>query len=505
MILRAIVTSWFETRRVFLLVLGLGLFAMAARNVTDPDVWWHLRTGQLIAQTHALVRNDPFSFTRFGQPWVNHEWLSDLLLYRLFQATGWVGLIITFSALTAATLMLVFLRCTGKPYLAALALLLGAYVSAPGWGVRPHTISLLFASIFLLILDRSEQRPRLVWWTAPLTLLWVNLHAGYALGIALIAMFLAGEGLEAILGESAGFVRSRRLRDLAIALAACLAVVPLNPNGFEMYAYPITTLSSPAMQQFIAEWASPDFHGGKYFPFLLLLLVLVLLLSGSRRKIRPRELLLLLVTTAGALRSVRLMPVFALIAVPVLSELIEGWWEERGWSLLPAVAQSSRMQVFNLLVLAGVLVFAGVRIKTVGDHQPQTEVEHFPASAVAFLARARPPAPIFNHYNFGGYLIWKLYPDYKVYIDGRADLYGDRFLKDFARIYYVTDPEWRESLERWNIQTVMLPPDSPLVAALKLSGTWTEIYSDSQAAILTRAPRPETSGVTFVTPPNPEG
>jgi len=483
------VTGWLETRRVFVMVVALGLMAMAARNVTDPDLWWHLGTGQLIARTHALVHNDPFSFTRFGEPWLNHEWLSDLLLYGLYQATGWVGLIVTFAALTAATLMLVFLRCAGRPYLAGLALLAGAYVSAPGWGVRPQTISLLIASIFLLILDRSEEKPRLLWWTVPLTLLWVNLHAGYALGIALIAMFLAGEGLEAILGGRAGVVRGRRLRDLALALLACLAVVPLNPNGFEMYAYPITTLRSPAMQQFIAEWASPDFHAVKYFPFLLLLLALVVLLGSSRRKIRPRELLLLLVTTAAALRSVRHIPVFALIAVPVLSELIEGWWEERGWSLVPAVAGSSRKKVFNPLVLAGVLVFAGMRVRMVADRQPQTEVEHFPASAASFLARTRPPAPIFNHYNFGGYLIWTLHPDYKVYIDGRADLYGDRFLKDFARIYYVTDPEWRESLERWNIQTVMLPPDSPLVAALKLTGTWTQVYSDSQAAILTRAPR----------------
>ena len=480
-------TEWLETRRVLVMVVALGLVAMAARNVTDPDVWWHLRTGQLIAQTHALARNDPFSFTRFGQPWVNHEWLSDLVLYGLYRATGWVGLIIIFAALTASTLMLVFLRCAGRPYLAGLAVLAGAYVSAPGWGVRPQTISLFIASIFLLLLDRSEQEPRLLWWTVPLTLLWVNLHAGYALGIALIAMFLAGEGLEAILGKSAGFLRSRRLRDLAIALGACLAVVPLNPNGFEMYVYPMTTLRSPSMQQFIAEWASPDFHGGKYFPFLLLLVALALLAGSSRRKIRPRELLLLLLTTAAALRSVRHIPVFALIAVPVLSELIEGWWEEHGCSLAPRGAGSSRKQVFNLLVLAGVLVFAGMRIKTVGDRQPQTEVEHFPASAVAFLARTRPPGPIFNHYNFGGYLIWKLYPDYKVYIDGRADLYGDRFLSDFARTYHVTDRNWEESTERWNTQTVMLPPDAPLLAALKLRGNWTEVYSDSQATILTRA------------------
>jgi hypothetical protein len=479
------VTVWLETRRVFVMVVALGLFAMAARNVTDPDVWWHLRTGQLIAQAHTFVHTDPYSFTHYGQPWVNHEWLSDVLIYSLFRVAGWTGLIVIFAALTAATFMLIFLRCGGRPYLAGFVLVLGAYVSAPSWGVRPHTTSLFIASVFLLVLDRSEQRPRLLWWTVPLTLLWVNLHAEYALGIALIAVFLLGEWLET-LGERGGIFEGQRLRNLALALLGCLAVVPLNPNGFRMYAYPIDTLRSPAMQHFIAEWSSPNFHEAKYVPFLLMLLALVFLLGRSRRKIRPRELLLLLVTTAGALRSVRHISVWALVAVPILSGLIWGWWGERGRSLVRAGTGPSRRVAFNLLVLVGVLGFAGVRVYLVAKHQSQNEAEHFPASAVRFLTATRPPAPIFNHYNFGGYLIWKLYPDYPVYIDGRADLYGDQFLNEFAGTYYVTDPKWGEHIQHWKIQTILLPPDAPLVAALKLSHEWTEVYTDAQAAILTR-------------------
>ena len=81
--------AWLETRRVFVMVLALGLFAMAARGMTDPDAWWHLRTGELITASHSVPHSDPYSYTRFGQPWVAHEWLSDVVIYRLYRAGGW--------------------------------------------------------------------------------------------------------------------------------------------------------------------------------------------------------------------------------------------------------------------------------------------------------------------------------------------------------------------------------------------------------------------------------
>jgi hypothetical protein len=477
------VIAWLQLRRVLVIVLALGLFAMAARNVTDPDVWWHLRTGELISQTHSFVHTDQYSFTQQGRRWVNHEWLSDLLLYGVYGATGWGGLIVVFAAITSLTLMLAFFRSPGKPYVAALALVIGAYASAPGWGVRPHTISLLLASIFLLVLERSEEKQKLLWWLIPLTLLWVNLHAEYALGIALIGIFLAGESAEAVLDIRP---QSRaRLRALGMTLVASLAVVPLNPNGPLMYSYPLETLRSPAMQQYIAEWGSPNFHEAKYLPFALMLLGILLLLSVSRARVRARDLLLLVVLTAGALRSVRHISVFVLAALPIASGLAQNWWSEQGRRARRVPSITGAKLAVNATVVAAFLIFSIVRVRTVVAHQEQSEAENFPAAAASFLASHHLPGPIFNHYNFGGYFIWKLHPSYPVYIDGRADLYGDQFLHDFAKTYYVTDDNWEAPFRQWNIKTVVLPPDAPLVAALQLTHDWSEVYSDSEAVILT--------------------
>src|SRR4029077_18881739 len=124
-----------------------------------------------------------YSFTRSGLPWVDHEWLSEIIMFVVYRVAGEGGLIVTFAAIIAATLLLVFVRCPGRPYLAALMTLWGAVASAPAWGVRPQMFSLLLASTFLLLLEASAKRPMLVWWTPPLMLLWVNLHAGYPIGL----------------------------------------------------------------------------------------------------------------------------------------------------------------------------------------------------------------------------------------------------------------------------------------------------------------------------------
>jgi hypothetical protein len=483
------VKSLLETRRIFVAVLGLGLFALAARGVADPDVWWHLRTGQLIIQNHQVFHADPYSFTRFGQPWINHEWLSEIVMYGVYRLAGWGGLIVGFAAIIAVSSLLVYLRCPGRPYVAGVFTVWGAAASAPIWGVRPQMFSLLLASIFLLLLERSDKHPGVLWWTAPLTLLWVNLHGAYVIGIGLMILFLVGNLLEVAFGLGDWTQTAAHLRMLALALLACLAVVPLNPNGMRMYWYPLETLHSSAIQKYVDEWFSPNFHQAKELPFLCMLLVTFLALGLSSRRLRTRELLLLLATIWLALHSVRHIPIFVLIAVPILSGSTQALMEQRATSWFGSRASypQSRRMLANAIILAAFALFTIVRVRTVIRQQAETEAQHFPAAAVSFLARQRPPSPILNNYNWGGYLIGKLYPEYRVFIDGRTDLYGDSFMDDFYATYHLTN-DWKGPIQQWQIRTIMLPPDAPLMTALRSRAGWKEVYADSQAVILTQEP-----------------
>jgi hypothetical protein len=485
--IHATVKKLLRTKNVFLIAPFIGLFAMAARNVTDPDVWWHLKTGQYIAEHKSVPHTDPFSYTRAGEPWVAHEWLSELLLYELERTAGWGGLILLFAAVLTAAFFLLYLRCGSATYVAGLATLAAAWATVPVWGVRPQVLSLLLTSLWLLILHRSERDPKILWWTLPLTLLWVNLHAGFAVGVALSALYLAGEWIERGLDRSQQSASSLRIP--AQILLLDLLIVPLNPNGLRMFSYPFETLRSAAMQKYIAEWASPNFHHPEYWPFLLVVLATFATLAWSRLQIRLRDLLLLLISLYTALVSIRLIPLFVLIAVPLVAARL-GNWPRSESERRPQAAASI---LLNSLILLAMTVFAAVHIAQVIRRQPQVEIERFPARAVAFLQLHPPSGPIFNHYDWGGYLIWKLYPSTPVFIDGRADLYGQQLFDQFAETYQFKGT-WQQPFQRWGIDTVLVPPGSPLATGLRSSPGWTVSYEDPQAVVLTGLPdsvRPE--------------
>jgi hypothetical protein len=475
---------------VFVAILAMGLFVMAARNVVDPDVWWHLRTGQLMVETHLVPHSDPYSFTRAGQPWVDHEWLSQVFIYGVYRFAGWGGLTAAFALVIAAALWIAFLRCPGKPYIAGLFTICGALACLPSAGVRPQMLTLLLASVLLWILERSYERPRLLWWTAPLVLLWVNVHAGFALGIVFLFLFLAGDLLDSALHRSESSQLLAHARKLALAIVVCVAVVPLNPNGLQLYRYPLETLRSPAMQGYISEWASPNFHQAEYAPTLLLILSILLFGALSPRRLRVRELLLLCAMTYAALRSVRHIPVFVLVVTPILAALANEWLKQRPVPIWTSGQGSpSRVKLaLNASLLAGFIAFVAIRFVYVVKHQTEAEQQKYPSQAVAFLLSNPSCAPILNDYNWGGYLIWKAYPEYRVFIDGRADLYGDSFMDAFASTYYVRGKSWAAPLEQWSIRSVVLPPDAPLLTALDSTPGWKRVYSDSQAVILRKTP-----------------
>src|SRR4029077_14936197 len=193
-------------------ILLFGLLAMTARSATDPDLWWHLRTGQWIVETGHVPHSDPFSFTRAGHAWVSHEWLSEVAFYELWKHGG-AALLIVFSAIvTTAGFVLLYLRCLlygGKKHWAAAATVLGALASAPSWGVRPQMFTFTLTSLLLWLLEsgnklessNNKHRPRLLFWITPLFLLWLNLHAGFALGLALLFAYALGLIMETAAGN----------------------------------------------------------------------------------------------------------------------------------------------------------------------------------------------------------------------------------------------------------------------------------------------------------------
>lgn len=483
-------TRLLATRRVFVIILALGLFAMAARGVHDPDLWWHLRAGQEMVATHQVLHQDIFSYTRLGQPWIAHEWLSEVLMYLVFRAAGWTGLTLAFAVVIAATFFLLYRQCQGRPYIAGLVVAVGAVATIPSWGVRPQMLSLLLAAIFLGLLSKAERSSpghlRFLWWLPPLLLLWVNLHGGFLLGPAFIAVSLTGWLLEAWMGLRAWPEAWARLRQLGLVLAACLLLVPLNPNGWAIYRYPFETLGSRTMMQYIAEWASPNFHSPDFKPFLAVLLLAWVAVALAGKRLSATQILLLLGTAYAGLSSGRLIPIFILVAVPIVAKSLAELAEQHHWLSASGDSQTTRAPklLVNVVLLLAASTFVALRWSQVLKAQDASEAAYFPKSAVEFVARENPPGPIFNSYDWGGYFIARLYPQYRVFIDGRADLYGK--LMDTFMDTAHGEGDWRQVLQEYGVRTVVLPPTTGLAGLLRLNANWRNVFEDKQAVVFVR-------------------
>lgn len=475
-------------RQVFFILLFLVLFLMTLYPITDPDFWWHLRTGQLILQTHAIPHTDPFSFTSIGKPWVAQEWLSEVFMFGLYRIGSYGLLIFVFSLIITGAFLLSYLRSPRKsrPYVAGFTLLLGAFATWPTWGVRPQMISLLLTSLFLYMLDRHQVEGKLKF-IVPLPvimLVWVNLHAGYILGLIIIAIYVAGSLIE-LLKEKLQKTKSLNALPLnstlmlSATLGASILATLVNPNGLRILLYPFLSLTSQATQQFIQEWFSPDFHQLIWQP--LAWFILAIIIAGMLRKqgISASKILLTLVFVYAALRSMRYVPLFAIVTIPILSEQIGSFFE-----IQPEVKKPSRQ--FNWLIpivmVCSVAVISICFVHVV-QQQPKSEAEDFPKAAVDWIAENHPEGNIFNSYYWGGYIIWRLYPQYQVYVDGRAfDVYGDKFLYDYMDIYRAQS-NWEEALDKQAVRLVVVDPKSGLASALRQSSGWEIVYEDQLSVL----------------------
>jgi len=487
-----------SSRRLLVFVFMVLIFTGSAQPITDPDFWWHLRTGQYIVATRSVPHTDIFSTLRLGSEWVTHEWLSEVFIYGVFRVLGFGGLIVVFSLLITAAFWIAFQRCrrlAAHPYVAGFAVLLGAAATMPTWGVRPQMFSLLLASIFISFLDRysrHEQMPS-IWWLAPLMILWVNLHAGFALGPVLIVLTITGLLLDWLLLRQDSFAEVwRRARPLCWLLIMCVAAVCLNPNGLRIYSYPFETLTSQAMMQVIREWRSPDFHNPLFQGLALLLLATFSALALSRKRARPGELLVLAVTAWATLTSARNVAFFALVATALLAEHSWTFITNHRWGQWLDESEKRESEgklapklVLNVLLLSFALAIVVLGLRRAVAQQPVSTAQRFPAAAVEFILAQRPAQPIFNEYVWGGYLIWRLYPDYRVYIDGRADVYGDRLVEEWLATH-DGKPSWRDGLDRRGIRMVLIKPDAALASLLRQDSGWQNVFEDKEAVIFVR-------------------
>lgn len=483
-------------RRLVVWLSFLAVFTMAVRVSVDTDTWWHLRAGEWMVDNGQILRMDPFSLTRQGEPWIYPGWLAQITLYSVYRIFGFAGLNLFTALMVVLTFVFVWPQLEAPPLMRAFVLVLAAAVSGVYWSARPHLFSFVLSGIFLWVLYIVKKgKKRWVWVLPPLMALWSNLHGGFAVGFIFLFASLFGEMMEAIVDvglKRTTFIKVWQDRRNAIMIYVvigllCALAVAVNPHGPQMLLYPFKTVSVGVLRDFIQEWQSPDFHHLEVHPFIWMLILSTLALAMSQEKKTAYELILLLGFVYMSLTAARNIALFALVAAPILTrhgyKSIQPLLEQIG---VGGQFPNRTVRILNFIIIVILAIASLAKISIPLDNETNREAidAQVPVNAVEFLNQYTSPGPLFNSYNWGGYILWALYPKYLSFVDGRTDLFSDEILEHYL-FAWLAEPGWEEVLDRWDIELALLEPSAPLSMSLQRTG-WKVLYKDESAIVMAR-------------------
>jgi hypothetical protein len=456
-------------------------------SVLGADIFWHLKTGDWILQHHAFPRLGLFSRTAADRPWLAYSWGYEVLLARAYSWAGLRGIAIYGAALTVLVAFSIFWmtrRLSGRFYYSGLLAAIACYSFQLFHVVpRPAFFSMAWFALVLLVLFDAQRtgRAQRLTWLPILFLLWANLHIQFVYGLAAVALLLAinlAQQIAERVGLPTGYLTPRQLPTarLAIIFVLCVMATLVGPYSYELYG--IIYRYSQAKVPYSVVWELQPFALRGYASYLQLLVAVAAFIAvGWQKRLDLFKLALLVLTTAFALRTQR-DAWFQCIAA---AACIAGAMRE---DELAEPAETS-------LQLAGVLV-AVVLIATLGapkiafsEHALRRAMSnYFPIDAADYIQQRALPGPLWNPFDWGGFLVWYL-PDYPVAIDGRTDLYGDAMLKRFQETQngatdYRSDPYLAES------RVVLTRTRDPLARLLENDPRYDELYSDSIATVFAR-------------------
>ncbi len=492
------------------LLVALTYGATASRLLGDAGIGWHIRNGQQMLQTHSITRTDSFSSTMNGQAWYAWEWLYDLGIASIHGWLGLNGVVLVTATIIAATFAFVLriALCRGgslPPTVVLLMLSLGA--SAIHWLARPHVLSWLFAVVWFQVVDSWESattdRNRRLFWLPVLMVGWVNLHGGFLVGFLLLGVYLAGNLIEYFTCSKQREIGNRLKQLGTVALLSLLASL-VNPFGYQLHVHIYQYLSNRFLMNHIEEFRSPNFHGAAEQCFVALLLITIVVLAIARSKPRASQVLVILFAAASGLYASRNLPVssmlLVLIVAPLLSRaVVEASADEGVASWLRGFFSrcdsfTSRMGRMELNLRSGLWPVVAVIMSLaiclqhgrLGSRElmdAQFDAKRFPVQAVeAISQREMISGPIFCPDYWGGYLIYRLYPQARVFMDDRHDLYGEAFLKEYLKVIRV-QPGWERVLSDGQVGFVLVPRESALATILRQTKPWIAIHED-EAAVL---------------------
>ncbi len=478
----------------FFVAVLIWLFAASAGGwsslLLDGDAGWHIRTGEYILAHGQIPTHDIFSFSRPDAPWFAWEWLSDVIYASLFRAAGLKGVVLLAGILIAlfSTIILRFALWRGaNPMVAVPLTLLAVGSSTIHFLARPHLFTLLLLPLALWLVEMDRRSPgRRLWLLIPLTSVWTNLHGGFVLFLALLALLVAGLAVESWMRQPR---RSQILR-YSILLAGCSLATLVNPFGLGLHRHILEYLHADWIRNMVQEFQAPTFRSEGQIQFELLL-ILGLLVSAillvQRRAVEPLWIIFL---AHSSLTSVRHAPLYAAIASPILAAELTALWRQtislkRNNSFSQILYQVGKdlEPMFRRTTTWGALAFCIILIATPPSAWPiNFPKEIFPVEMIHRHSERLSAGRTFTTDQWADYLIFSFYPQQRVFVDGRSDFYGEAMGREYLELLqggFSTE----KILKRYSFDTLLIPVSSPLSQVLKGRAGWSVLEDDGRAIL----------------------
>lgn len=471
-----------HTRTLFLFIFSYLTLLITLFFNTEFDTYWHIKVGEWIISHHAVPDTGIFSQTKADAPWTPHSWLAEVIIYVIFNLLGWPGLVVMgiVAVTTGILIMLKYLLEQLSPMRALCLTLLSYGMLASHIMPRPHILALpIMTYWFVQMLRASEGHKAPPLHQALILILWANIHGSFLIGVAYACFF----AFESVITAPVGINRIKLTKQWAKFLVASLLCLLVTPHGLQGVLLPLQLTDQSYSMSIISEWVSPNFQ---HFQFLEILLYIILGFGLTQRMQLPILRLILLIGLIHlSLKHTRYASDLMSMQVPLLfaTPLARHWHELVSdknrftlSSLIP-VTGKGKLLIIPVLCCWLVYIFAYKNI--------EFEYSKKINAMLSSINKANLPGNVFNHYNLGGYLI---YQGFKPFIDSRAELYRDDFIKAYTEAETLTGGEkpLAKLMNEYHIGWSFLPPESPATAYFDLHPDWLQVFSDDYAVIHVR-------------------
>ncbi len=468
----------------------------------DGDLGRHITIGRYILDTHSIPTVDIFSNSMAGQPLTPHEWLAQVIFALADRWMGLDGVVLVTGLVIATAFTLVFrqaLKCSNSVLAGLLITVLAAGAASLHWLTRPHIFTFLLMAIWISLMEDVRQGKRNRWMWLPVVMwVWANTHGAFIAGFVVWGIYLAAWGWQTWIERMGEDFSSDFVKAALWGGGLSLAISFINPSGINLWATSLGYLQNTYLVGHTAEYLSPDFHNRSTWLFLLLIAATVFFFSQTSS---PRKILAVLLAGAWmvmGLVSARNIPLFTIVAAPLLAAACADWMRERaGGGAAALKLQGVDQRLLDIetslrgwvwpavgFLTAVILLGAGVRLDSRRQGN-QFDAQVFPVAAVHWLGENPQSGSMFNYFPWGGYLLYCDWPATRVFIDGQTDFYGEALTRKYETV--LTQAEgWQAVLAEYQIDWVIFPSGSALIGALNNDLGWLVIYQDDTAVIMRR-------------------